>query len=305
MRKSSLFFMFLIFLLALGFVASEEVKDGKMSVDLIFNTSVSNDTLEIHVLLPHDAGGSVLYKIDGKEHRVNVVNGDAPLNVTDLNPGKYELKANYSGDENYSDIENKTMVTIPEVDKLALGDNSSSNDTNDTNPLKNVTNKTNTTNNVTKNATNNVTNKTNTTNNVTKNATNNVTNKTNATNNVTNKTDSKNVTKNATDLLNNITNKTNATSLLNNITNNTANRTNSTVVNNNTTVVVDNQTENNTTISNDKPVDNIPAVTQNSPKKPKINQNNSPFKLDAKTGIPIALVIIAIGIFVGIKRYDL
>lgn len=310
MRKSSLFLMFLIFLLALGFAASEEVKDEKMSFDLIFNANVLNDTLEIHVVLPHDATGSVLYTFDGKNYRVNVKNGDAPLNVSDLNPGKYELKANYSGNGNYSDIENKTMVTIPEAGKLALGDNSTNNDTN---PVKNVTNKT-----------NNVTNKTDS-----KNVTNNVTNKTdskNVTNNVTDKTNTKNVTtllnnvtnktKNTTSLLNNVTNKTdskNNTNPLKNITNNTANllnnvtnKTNNTVVNNNTTVVVtNNETANNTAAGSDKGVDNISEVAHNSPKKPKINQNNNPYKLDAKTGIPIALVIVAIAIFLGIKRYNL
>ena len=130
MKKLNFLLIFLIFSLAIAAVASEDVEDSKTQFDLIFNVVDFGDYIEVNVNLPSDAQGFVNYTINGESHEVKIVNGEAKLNITDLEPGQYDLKANYSGDDVYMSVENKTIIIIKAPEKPA---DNGTNDTNGTN----------------------------------------------------------------------------------------------------------------------------------------------------------------------------
>ena len=127
MKKLNFLLIFLIFALAVTAVASEDVEDSKTQFDLIFNVTDFGDYIEVNVILQSDAQGSVNYTINGESHEVKIVNGEAKWNITDLEPGQYDLKANYSGDDVYMSVENKTIIIVKAPEKPA------DNGTNDTN----------------------------------------------------------------------------------------------------------------------------------------------------------------------------
>lgn len=130
MKKLNFLLIFLIFALAVTAVASEDVEDSKTQFDLIFNVTDFGDYIEVNVILPSDAQGFVNYTINGESHEVKIVNGEAKWNITDLEPGQYDLKANYSGDDVYMSVENRTIIIVKAPEKPA---DNGTNDTNDTN----------------------------------------------------------------------------------------------------------------------------------------------------------------------------
>ena len=130
MKKLNFLLIFLIFAMAVTAVASEDVGDAKTQFDLIFNVTDFGDYIEVNVILPSDAQGFVNYTINGESHEVKIVDGEAKFNITNLEPGQYDLKANYSGDDVYMSVENKTIIIIKAPEKPV---DNATNDTNDTN----------------------------------------------------------------------------------------------------------------------------------------------------------------------------
>ena len=222
MKKFSFLFIFLIFILAISAVASEEVGNPKTQIDLIFNVTDFGDHVEVTIKFPLNAQGVVNYTINNEKHEVKVVNGEAKLNISGLNPGVYVIKANYSGDDNYMGIENQTKIII------------------------------------------------------------------NA---------SKNSTDNSTNTVGGDGNKTSGK-------NNSPAQNNQPSQNNTTVIVVVNQTQNKTPTQNNTTSDNVTTTVDNPYHPPKKEPNNQPFKIDAKTGIPIILVIIAAAILIAVRKYE-
>ena len=75
-----------------------EVKDGKVIVEL-----------------PEDATGNVTVTIDGKDYTVPVENGKAIMDVPELDPGDYEVVANYPGDSSHAPASNSTSFNVPKI----------------------------------------------------------------------------------------------------------------------------------------------------------------------------------------------
>ena len=230
MKKINFLFIFLIFALVIGAVASEDVEDAKTQIDLIFNVTDFDGYSEVTVNFPSDAQGTVNFTINNEHYVVNVVNGEAKLNVTGLEPGEYILKANYSGDDKYMSVENKTSITISAAKNTT--DNSTDTSDNTTDDSKN------------------------------------------AAGGDENDNPSKNTTP-----------------------------TQNSTPQNNTTIIIINQTQNQTPVENNT-TDNVTTTVDNSTNPPKKEPDEPPFKLDAKTGIPIVLVIIAIVILIAVRKYD-
>ena len=127
MKRIYFLFVMLICALAITAVASEDVGDAKTQFDLIFKITDFGDHIEVSVSLPKDAKGIVNYTLNNENHEVKIVNGEAKLNITDLKPGQYTLKANYSGDNVYRSVENQTTIIVK------APKNSTDNNTNGTN----------------------------------------------------------------------------------------------------------------------------------------------------------------------------
>ncbi len=222
MKRFGFLLFFLMFILVISAVASEEVGNSKTQIDLIFNVTDFGDHVEVTINFPLNAQGSVNYTINNEKHEIKVVKGEAKLNISGLNPGVYVIKANYSGDDNYMGIENQTKITI----------------------------------NASKNSTDN---------------------STNAAGGDGNKTSGKI---------------------------NSPSENNKAVQNNTTVVVVVNQTQNQTPTQNNTTSNNVTTTVDNPHHPPKKEPNNQPFKIDAKTGIPIILVIIAAAILIAVRKYE-
>ena len=77
---------------------SIDVKDGKVIVEL-----------------PEDATGNVTVTINGEDHVVPVEGGKATLDISDLEPGDYEVVATYSGDGKYAPATNSTSFKVPKI----------------------------------------------------------------------------------------------------------------------------------------------------------------------------------------------
>ena len=75
-----------------------DVKDGKVIVEL-----------------PEDATGNVTVTINGEDRVVPVEGGKATLDISDLEPGDYEVVAIYSGDGKYAPATNSTSFNVPKI----------------------------------------------------------------------------------------------------------------------------------------------------------------------------------------------
>ena len=65
------------------------------------------------VVVPKDATGNVTITINGTNYPSPVINGTATFDLTDENPGTYNVTATYSGDKNYTPATTNANVTIP------------------------------------------------------------------------------------------------------------------------------------------------------------------------------------------------
>lgn len=152
MKRIYFLFVMLICALAITAVASEDVGDVKKQFNLTFQITDFGDHIEVSVNLPKDARGIVNYTIGNENHEVKIVNGEAKLNITNLKPGQYTLKANYSGDDVYMSVENQTIIIVKapknSTDNNTNGtneaggddsDDKNSSDNNHTHPVNNTT----------------------------------------------------------------------------------------------------------------------------------------------------------------------
>ena len=64
------------------------------------------------ISLPDDATGNVMIEVNGKTYTQPVIDGKAVFDLSDLNPGSYEVKIYYSGDEKYSPVNTTDTIKV-------------------------------------------------------------------------------------------------------------------------------------------------------------------------------------------------
>lgn len=107
-------------------------KVSKAKPDMTAESNVpikKGEKLHIVVKLPKDATGNVSITVDGKTYTKAVKDGKAVFDISGLAPGRYGLKAVYSGDDKYS--EDQVLLTI------TVKDNGHDNNNNNTDNPKN------------------------------------------------------------------------------------------------------------------------------------------------------------------------
>jgi hypothetical protein len=67
----------------------------------------------IVVVVPQNATGKVSIDVDGETYVANVTDGMAVINLDNVTPGKHNITATYSGDENYTPASGNTTVGVP------------------------------------------------------------------------------------------------------------------------------------------------------------------------------------------------
>lgn len=98
--------------------SSITVIKGEPKVDINLE-NITGSTPSISVKLPEDATGNIsVYVNNILQKTVNLVNGSAVVNTTDLKPGNNTVTVIYSGDDNYKPI-NKTAVVNYQVSIVA------------------------------------------------------------------------------------------------------------------------------------------------------------------------------------------
>ena len=77
----------------------------------------SVEKLHVVVKLPKDATGTVTVIVDGKKYSAKVKDGKAVFDISGLDPGKYNLKAQYSGDDKYYEDQIELSITVKDNGK--------------------------------------------------------------------------------------------------------------------------------------------------------------------------------------------
>ena len=96
-----------------------DIKDIIYKEDLIITINVTG------VPNLHKPTGNISYVINNKKYYVNLVNGQAKINISNLKVGDYVIKINYEGDDDYFKIftiNNFTVHKIPTTLELVLDD---------------------------------------------------------------------------------------------------------------------------------------------------------------------------------------
>lgn len=75
------------------------------------------EKLHIVVRLPKDATGKVSITVGGKTYTKAVKDGKAVFDISGLDPGKYNLKAQYSGDDKYYEDQIELSITVKDNGK--------------------------------------------------------------------------------------------------------------------------------------------------------------------------------------------
>ena len=75
----------------------------------------------ITVKVPKSCKGYVIFNIDGKNHKVKIVNGVAKYSLKNLKRGEHDVYVSYYGDDGVEDLENWRVVTVyKQLVKLTL-----------------------------------------------------------------------------------------------------------------------------------------------------------------------------------------
>lgn len=87
---------------------------GKMDTSIVLNVAdiIYGQDAVVEVIMNKDASGNVTVSIDGKNKTSEVKDGKAIVNISDLNAGKKEVTAVYSGDNVYNSNMNSTSFNI-------------------------------------------------------------------------------------------------------------------------------------------------------------------------------------------------
>ena len=85
-------------------------RETSMIVDV--ESGSYGDKVNITVTLPDDATGYVTITIGDNSQVVNLKNGIAQLNISNLEPGTYDVVVSYDGDDNYNKVSNSSSFTI-------------------------------------------------------------------------------------------------------------------------------------------------------------------------------------------------
>ena len=87
---------------------------GKLNASIILKVDdiIYGQDAAVEVILNKDASGNVIVSIDGKNISSEVKEGKAIVNISDLNAGKKEVTAVYSGDNVYNSNKNSTSFNI-------------------------------------------------------------------------------------------------------------------------------------------------------------------------------------------------
>ena len=70
------------------------------------------ENLIVRVILPTDATGNVVVKVDGKSQTVEIIRGNAVANISGLTTGKKSINVEYKEDNKYNSISCSTSVTV-------------------------------------------------------------------------------------------------------------------------------------------------------------------------------------------------
>ena len=87
----------------------------KPSINIKVNDINVGDTLEIEVSLPDDATGIITVEIDGKNYTAPVKYGKAIIHIPGLTAGNKVAKIYYSGDDQYSPIEDSVKFKVNKI----------------------------------------------------------------------------------------------------------------------------------------------------------------------------------------------
>jgi uncharacterized repeat protein (TIGR01451 family) len=92
-----------------------KVKKVKPPIDVDSHDIMVGDDEKIGVTLPEDATGTVTITVDGKKYTAQVRKGVAEFTVPGLKAGKYDVAAEYSGDDKYLPAEGSDPFRVSKV----------------------------------------------------------------------------------------------------------------------------------------------------------------------------------------------
>ena len=62
--------------------------------------------------MPKSCTGYVIFNVDGRNHKVKIVNGMAKYSLKKLKVGEHDIYVSYYGDDGVEDLENWRVVTV-------------------------------------------------------------------------------------------------------------------------------------------------------------------------------------------------
>ena len=76
---------------------------------------ITEEDGKLVINVPDDATGDVKVTIDGKDYTAPIKDGQAVVDISDLEPGKHGVEVTYSGDDKYASGSNATIIDIPKI----------------------------------------------------------------------------------------------------------------------------------------------------------------------------------------------
>ena len=78
------------------------------------------ENLIVRVILPTDATGNVVVKVDGKSQTVEIIRGNAVANISGLTTGKKSINVEYKGDNKYNSVSTSKSVTVNKLTPIMV-----------------------------------------------------------------------------------------------------------------------------------------------------------------------------------------